>query len=315
MPRVRAISSLSSLSLSLAAVFATTAARAQPRPAEPTGAPPPEAKAVVEAPKAVPEAPTIESPVSGTSVTASAGGQFMTGNSRMLAGTANGVIDSRFGADEFGAGVLGNYGQGAPPGRQIVVTTENLQGRVRYDRYFASRASAFLIVTGRRDRFQGLDFRLNLDPGIKYLFVKAQAEAVWAEAGYDFQYDVRRNDARAELDASGNPVLDAGGQPVLLAKTETDHSARLFAGLRHSFNSDVTLGAGLEYLQSVIDSKRTRLNFDAVFAAKVVGGLAVGLGCSLRYDNAPLPGKENLDTTTTLSLIYSHTDTPAAKPE
>jgi hypothetical protein len=185
-----------------------------------------------------------------------------------------------------------------------VETTENAQGRLRYDRYVADRASVFLITTGRHDRFQGLDFRLNLDPGMKYLFVKAQADALWAEAGYDFQYDIRRDDARTEL----NPNLPS----VLLSKTATDHSVRLFGGLRHAFNTEVTLATGLEYLQSVIGATRYRLNFDALFAAKVGGGLAIGIGFGARYDHDPLPGKLGLDTTSTLSLIYSHNDAPAA---
>lgn len=42
-----------------------------------------------------------------------------------------------------------------------------------------------------------------------------------------------------------------------------------------------------------------------MFAAKVGGGLSVGLGFSARYDADPLPGKEKLDTATTLNLIYA----------
>jgi hypothetical protein len=281
----------------------------------PTGAPPPEAKPLVEAPKAAEDAPSVEGGTNGTNVTVSAGGQLVTGNSRLLAGTANAVVDTRAGANGFGASLLGNYGQGAPPGNAVVATTENVQGRLRYDRYVASWASVFLITTGRYDRFQGLDFRLNLDPGFKYLFVKTTSDALWAEAGYDFQYDIRRNGARIELDANRNPVRDASGTPLLLAKTATDSSARFFAGFHHAFNEEVTLFAGLEYLQSLVDATRARLNFDAVFAAKVRPGLAVGFGCTMRFDNAPLPGKENLDTATTVSLIYTHGDIPPAKPQ
>jgi putative salt-induced outer membrane protein len=291
------------LSIATSISLGETRALAEPAP-EPVGAPPPDAKALVETPTAPAEAPAIDKSADGTTVTASAGGQLMTGNSQMLAGTANGVLESRFGNNGFGAAILANYGEGATPGNTPVATTENAQGRLRYDRYVAERASIFLIATGRHDRFQGLDFRLNLDPGVKYLFVKEQADALWAEAGYDFQYDIRRDDARTEL----QPNLP----PVRLSKTGTDHSTRLFAGLRHAFNTEVTLATGLEYLQSVIGATRYRLNFDALFAAKVGGGLAIGVGFGARYDHDPLPAKLGLDTTSTLSLIYSHTDAPAA---
>ena len=113
---------------------------------------------------------------------------------------------------------------------------------------------------------------------------------------------------------TGKPVLDESGQQIILPKTATDHSGRLFLGLRHAFNKDVTLALGAEYLQSVVDSTRYRFNFDALFAAKVGGGLAVGLGFSARYDHDPLPGKEDLDTSTTLNLIYAFSDVPEPPP-
>jgi putative salt-induced outer membrane protein len=291
-------------------IVAAKAYAQEPAP-EPTGAPPPEAKALVEAPKEGAEAPKEEKPLDGTTVTLSAGGQLATGNSRLLAGTANGVVEGRYHDNGFGGSLLGNYGQGAPPGQPVEETAENIQGRLRYDRYLIDSASVFMIVTGRHDRFQGLDFRLNLDPGFKYLFVKEQADALWAEAGYDFQYDIRGNDARTELNANGMPVRDANGNPVLLSKTATDHSTRLFGGVRHAFNREVTFSAGLEYLQSIIDSTRWRINFDALFAAKVGAGLSVGVGFSARYDHDPLPGKENLDTSSTLSLVYAYSNMPS----
>jgi hypothetical protein len=126
---------------------------------------------------------------------------------------------------------------------------------------------------------------------------------------------VRRDDARVVLDANGNPVVDATGAPVLLAKTATDHSTRLYFGMRHAFNKEVTLTSGVEYLQSVVDSTRWRVNFDALFAAHVGGGLALGVGFLARYDHAPLPGKADLDTSTVLSLIYSYSDIPTPAPK
>ena len=91
-----------------------------------------------------------------------------------------------------------------------------------------------------------------------------------------------------------------------------DHSGRLFAGFKHAFNKEVTLSTGVEYLQSFIDSTRYRVNYDALFAANIGGGLALVVGFSARYDHAPLPGKQNTDTATTFSLIYSYSDVPEA---
>jgi putative salt-induced outer membrane protein YdiY len=282
----------------------------------PRGAPPPDATALVVAPTAPGATPVLDKPNDGTTAAVSAGGQLSTGNSRLLAGTVNGSVESRHGANGVAVSALGNYGQGAPPGSPVVETAENYQLRLRYDRYVIEQASVFMMATGRHDRFQGLDFRLNLDPGFKYLFTTKATNLLWAEAGYDFQFDNRRTEALGELDAMGNPVLDMNGNQITLPKTQVDHSTRVFLGFRHAFNKEVTLAAGLEYLQSVLalTNYDSRINFDALFAAKVGGGLSLGLGFSARYDRYPLPGKADTDTATTVTLIYAYSDIPEPPP-
>jgi putative salt-induced outer membrane protein YdiY len=269
--------------------------------AQDMGAPPPDIDKVATGPKAAAEAPKLERAPEGTTASVSAGGLSSSGNSRMVAFTAAGNVDSRFGDNGFGASLLGNYGRSAPPDGEMETTAENAQGRLRYDRYLLDDASVFLLATGRHDRFQGLAFRLNIDPGFKYLFVNLPATSLWGELGYDFQYDVRTREGREVLDDTGMVV-------ETLDKTETDHSARAFLGFKHAFNDEVALANGIEYLQSFIDSDRRRFNYDVLFTAKVWGDLALGVGFNARYDNAPLPGKEKLDTSSTLSLVYSYTN-------
>jgi hypothetical protein len=287
-------------------------ARADDSP-PPLGTPPPDAKALIDAPKDASNEPAVAKSLDGTTATLSAGGQLATGNSRLLAGTVNGAYATRFGNDAIGASILGNYGQGAPPGDQVVETAENLQLRFRYDRYVSDPMALFLIDTLRHDRFQGLDVRYNLDPGLKYLFLKEETNGLWGELGYDFQADVRRDPDRLVVDANGDPVIDpATGRQQILSKTATDHSVRAFVGGKHAFNKEVTFTLGAEYLQSAVDTTRYRFNFDALFAAKVSGGLAVGIGFSARFDHDPLPGKEKLDTATTLSIIYAFSEMQSA---
>jgi putative salt-induced outer membrane protein YdiY len=283
-------------------LLSTSAAFAQ---AAPTGAPPADAKVMVEAPKKGPDAPKIEKPLDGTTASVSAGGVLTTGNSRLLAISGNGLYETRWDNNAVGAAFIGNYGQGATAGKDIQVSAENLQGKLRYDRYLVEQASLFLINTGRHDRFQGLSFRYNLDPGFKYIFVNHTSTSFWGEVGYDLQHDIRREDGRAVLDADKKPTFDANGQPILLDKTQTDHSSRLFAGLKHAFNKEVTFASGVEYLQSFVESTRYRLNFDALIAANIGAGFAFGFGFSARYDHNPLPGKEKLDTSSTVSLIFA----------
>ncbi len=306
---MRAISTRLPLLLAVPVLLHVAPARAADPPSDPKGAPPPDAKALVAGQKAA-DAPTLDKGLDGTSASVSAGGLLATGNSRLLAVTLNGGYDTRFDGNGIGAWVLGNYGRGAASGKPVAVTAENIQGRLRYDRYLRDELAVFVLNTGRHDRFQGIDFRYNLDPGAKYLFLKQATNTLWVEFGYDLQHDIRRNGDRVVRDAAGAPTLNPAGGVVVLDKTRTDHSSRLFVGYKHSFNKEVTLSTGLEYLQSFVDTTRYRLNYDALVAAKVGGGLALGFGLSARYDHDPLPGKEGLDTATTASLIYAFSDVP-----
>jgi putative salt-induced outer membrane protein len=275
--------------------FASVEARAQ----DPLGTPPPDSDKVAKGPDAPKDALKLEKAPEGITASVSAGGLTSSGNSKLLAFTGSGLFDARDGDNGYGASLIGNYGRSAASDGPMETTTENLQGRLRYDRFLLDDASVFLLTTGRHDRFQGLAFRLNVDPGVKYLFINRPNTALWGELGYDFQYDVRTDEAREVRD-------DAGNLTETLEKTDTDHSARAFLGLRLAFNKDVTLSNGLEYLQSIIDAKRYRFNYDILLAANIWNGLAFGAGFSARFDNQPLPDIRKLDTSTTLSLVYSY---------
>jgi len=295
-PASRSLSAFFSL-----AVLATTfVARADDTPV-PLGAPPPDPTALVTAPAArdVPAA-YKRVPTTTTTATVSAGGQATTGNAKMLAATVNAKFDLRRANDGFGASLLANYGQSEVQGTQTGehVTTQNIEGRLRYDRYFGERFSVFGIVTGRNDRFQGLAFRLNLDPGAKYLFVADDRTTLWGELGYDYEFAYRLDSSSVDLD------------PPIHRKV-ADHSMRAFVGLKHAFNKEVTLATGLEWLQGFVKSTEdhldfdTRLNFDALLAANLGAGLAIGVGFTALWTDNPLPGKTGLDTTSTVSVIYS----------
>ncbi len=268
--------------------------------AEPVKAtPPPEAKPVAEAPK-VAAAPAIAKPLEGTTAAVSAGGLFGTGNAKILAGSVSGMVETRLGDWGAAASLVGNYGQGAPAGKAIATNTENLQARLRGDRFVAENVAVFLLSTSRYDRFQGLDLRQNVDPGARLLLVREAAHATWAELGYDLQVDVRRDEAR--------DIANADGTTTRLDKTAVQHGVRAFVGRREAFRDDVTLSLGLEYVQDATDSARYRLVGEGVFASRLSGGLSLGLGATARYERTPLPGKERLDTTTTLSLVYAFSD-------
>jgi len=344
--------------------------------AQTSATPPADLKAAVSAPAVAGEAPPgpLPSASDSTSAAVSAGGQFATGNSRLAAASGLGKFDMRRGDDAFAFSLGGNYSEAyvtpaptvipsaTPGGNPTVIpaapaawkeSTENVQAKLRYDRYFSRDFSAFVQVTGTHDAFQAITFRLNVDPGVKLHIYHTHQTKVWGELGYDFQYDNNYTDSNGlEQAGAGGASLDSNGVAYLIQRSDTIHSGRLFAGAQHNFNKEVSLNVGLEYLQGFggsggatpvtpsgyyafsaatatqhplsqqvdpvsISLTGSRLNLDLLLAAKLGAGLSVGVGFSAKYNSAPLAGKENLDTASTLTLIYalgSSTAKPAAPP-
>jgi putative salt-induced outer membrane protein YdiY len=116
---------------------------------------------------------------------------------------------------------------------------------------------------------------------------------------------VRRDDALSVVDGTGLPVLDSAGAPLLVDKSKTVHSGRLFFGYSNKLNDAVTFDAGAEYLQGISDTTFWKWNGDAALTSKLAGKFSVATALSVRYDHAPLPGKETTDITTSISLIYT----------
>ncbi len=225
----------------------------------------------------------------------SAGALLTTGNSRSLAATGAGTMRVRREKNQLSAAAAVNYSRSAPnPAGDMETTVENYQGKVRYDRFIAGNLALFMATSARRDRFQGLDLRLNLDPGVAYYFVDQKSQQLWSEVGYDLQYDVRRDENVAAAQASGDPV----------DKTDVQHSGRLFAGYNNALNEHVKFTTGLEYLQGLPETERWRLNWDAGLTSAIGGNFSLSTTFSLKYDHAPLPAVKELDTSTAVSLVY-----------
>ena len=236
-----------------------------------------------------------EESTDATELKLSAGGLFSGGNSESLALTTSSKLRLRRGDDQFELAVAGNYGEAAPPGEdEREANVENLQGRMRYDRFLIEGLAVFLSTSALHDRFQGLDLRLNIDPGFAYYVVDADKQRFWTELGYDLQYDYRRMEALDAAAAAGSPI----------DRSETRHGARAFVGYTSELAEGVAFDASVEYLQAVTETKNWRLGCDIGLTAAIKGGFSLATTFSLRYDNNPLADVETTDMSSALSLVY-----------
>ncbi len=231
-----------------------------------------------------------------TEAKVSAGGLFTAGNAQSSAVTSGATFRLRRSENQLTAAAAANYASARPQGEPTTRTTvQNFQGKTRYDRFLSPVVAAFGSASLRNDRFQGLDLRLNLDPGFAFYAIDGKTEQLWSELGYDYQHDVRNQTA---LDA-------ARLKDPTLAKTEDRHSGRLFLGYNDSFNKNVSLSTGIEFLQALVHTQNRRINWDISLSSAIAGKLSVANTFSLRYDHNPLPGIKTTDAIESVSLVYT----------
>jgi putative salt-induced outer membrane protein len=243
----------------------------------------------------------LEGSKDATEAKLQAGGVLATGNANTFTATSLGTFRIRRGMNDFSAAAAANYSDTQIEdelGKRRRPTVENYQGKLRYDRFLTESIALFLSFSGRRDRFQGLDLRLNLDPGVAYYVIDEPKQQLWAELGYDFQYDVRRDEnIQGELARSNGAVV--------IDKTETRHSLRAFAGYKHQLNDNVGFNTGVEFLLGLPETDYFRLNWDVGLTATISERFSLATTFSLKYDHHPLPGVKPTDTLSAVNLVYT----------
>lgn len=298
----------------LAAAFASTLAQSAAAQSTPTVIPTETLKAqtatkgttdVAKGGFAAGGIPADDDPREVTEASIAAGGLFSSGNARTVALTTAGKLRMRRDEHQFTMAAAANFARAGKKGESVDTTVENYQGLLRYDYFFSQKVAAFLQSTARHDRFQGLDLRANVDPGLAYYFINTKKQSLRAEGGYDLQYDVRRNASRVQT-----PPEVVAGQPApaplpLLDKTQTLHNIRLFAGYDNKLYKEVSMISGIEYLQNVSDFGTYRLVFDIGIKSNVSDNLAIATTYTMRYENKPLPTVENTDSIASVNLVYT----------
>lgn len=234
-----------------------------------------------------------------TELSLAAGGLFSSGNARTFALTSIAKFRLRRDIHQFSTAAAANYARAGKQGESVDTTIQNFQGLGRYDHFLAERLSLFIQATFRNDRFQGLDLRTNIDPGVALYFVQTKRHKLWGEAGYDLQYDIRRDEARVPVQTFGSP------RPELVDKTRTLHNARLFVGFENKLYEQVAFTSSIEYLQNFADVDTYRFIFDAGLRSQIAQRLAISTNYTLRYENKPLPTILQSDSLMSVNLVYT----------
>jgi len=248
-------------------------------------------------------APPEEEEQYATDLSIAAGGLFASGNARQIALTTATKLRLRRYEHQITAATAANFARAAKKGENAETTVENYQGLLRYDVFLSNRVSLFVQSVARRDRFQGLDLRLNVDPGVAYHFIQTKNQRLILEIGYDVQHDIRRD---ADRVTETPPVAPATTPTVTVQpKTRTLHNARGFFGYENKLYAEVSFIASLEHIQNFEDPDVYRLVFDVGLKSTIREKLAIATTYTMRYENRPLPDVEKSDSLASINLVYT----------
>lgn len=229
---------------------------------------------------------------------ASLGGNLSTGNTRSMSLAFNAKFGWKAANNSLGIEADVLYGRASVKAggawQPWDTSAESFSGKARYDRFFTENDTIFGSLGALRNRFAGLDSRLQLQVGyMRNLYVKPQ-HRLWVEAGYDLSAD----------NYDPDPLRDPGTGEILEG-SDLFHSARIFLGYDNHLSELVTFATGLESLFDVEEARNFRFNWTNEIGLKVAGDLSVGAKFVLRVDNLPVPSNDVTDTTTLLTVTYA----------
>jgi putative salt-induced outer membrane protein YdiY len=239
-----------------------------------------------------------------TTLNASLGGSLNTGNTEawtLTTGSAFVLVRDRHGLAlnmDFAYGRANvAEAEGEAEVDELVDTVRNLKTKARYDFFLTPMDSVFGASAYRWDTFAGLDARVQGQLGYMRSFFKVPDHRFWGELGYDITYD----------DYDPDPLFVDPADPSLgeLPGDQVVHSVRGFIGYDNKVNATLTFLTGLEGLLNVEETKDLRVNWDNALRSAISGSLQLEVKFSLQLDTQPVPETEKVDTTTTLTLIYT----------
>jgi hypothetical protein len=225
--------------------------------------------------------------------TAQGGLVLTSGNSSGTAGSAGLNVIRNAGANKLALDVSGSYARTEIDvsadanadgfiGPAEIITEERtssrlLAGRLRYDRFFTERNSAFAAGLLASDRPSGKELTGGGQVGYSLLLFKSERSTVAAELGYDFSFE----------------------KYVDLADGVAIHSARLFGGAETKLAETTALLLGVEVLENLNPEDTAngrvdpfadlRINGKAAVTTKLYENISLRFGVTFRYDAEPAP--------------------------
>ncbi len=159
-------------------------------------------------------------------------------------------------------------------------TAERYGGALRGDRKLSERWALFAAVNAEHDAFAGYDLRGVLEIGASYAALRGPVHELSLDAGLSWTTEDR------------------------IASEDQDYMGGVF-GLKYGWHprKGTVVGQKLVWYPNFDQTSDWRLTSETSLQAALSERLALKFGYQVRYDNEPVPGFDETDTTTTVSIV------------
>ena len=205
------------------------------------------------------------------------------GNGDTLLSTVSAGAGKKWKWNEVSFGADGAYGESKPPGAtESTVNANYAHGFAQYNRLFSDRIYAFARVEARHDDLADVAYRVALNPGAGYYFIKETNTDLCAEVGPGYVFEK-------------------------LGSNENDY-ATLRAGekFHYALNDRARLWQSIEWQPQVDRFNNYVVNAEIGIEADLTKDKKFALRTFLQdtYANEPAPGRKKNDVKLVTSVAY-----------
>jgi len=204
------------------------------------------------------------------------GGNLRSGNTDQAALSVGFSAMRRTEKDRFSLGFLFNYGE-----EEDEVTTRNTHGTAKYDYFFSKKFYGYLGLELLNDKFQDIQMRTIVGPGLGYQVWEDPVKALALEAGASYFSDNMRHGV------------------------DSDYiTARFGLNFRYSLLKFIIFTDSLAYYPSLEKFSTYTLRNEAALSTPLGVRWALKLANILQYNSAPATGIGKTDNQWMLGLQY-----------
>lgn len=239
------------------------------------------AQDVLEAP--VSDAVPQKSEAKEWTATAGVSAIMNSGNSVNQNVSGNALLDRKWDKNQLGLSGIGAYGRAKDPTTGNTNTnTKNWRTSLRYDRFLKETISLFGLGHLGQDKPSGFEWRHGGATGLSHALIVTDPSFLKYEAGYDYTREQRVTAVDADI-----------------------HSGRFFVQYKYKFSTFALFSQDVESLFNLKNGKDIRINTLTSLTMKLTDVVSFQTGFGVRFDNRPVAGFKETDTTTQAGLVLS----------